>query len=1316
MPHNPPQYRHQSGGMSSTPSKNERLAQALAARETEARLHRKGSSASSASEDQFRDVQDDFPAGDGDEGDGDHDGTAFTTPSLGQGGKRSIDTAWDESEFQRQAADRMSKYSMMTRYDGEGEGDDDVEANDVTYGHNRTGSVGSSIWAGQGALSPTSKDFPTTQNGQSPARGSTKKKGGNNANIVPPIPTSSAAFQHFRNEGVTASPPLFGDDDGPFGRPDEGEDLRSAFNTPNPDADESRFASTSSRSTAPTRALPAIPNGKPGKLSAQRKGRSKRSPVLSYDGAAEDEERKIRASGYEDEDDDAREQLGEEQARRDDSNAALERHISHLGPKVRKHEPAPWEMQGDDESEAASYRSSPMPASPQPQSAWAKLTRGSLDVREREATDARRGLGLGVNLRRPSGDTRRPSPEGSDSPAYRQRQLSQQSATPSSRPRHPLEHSSSSGSGGGIPARDEALVSHPSQASLPSVVSMPTTPTASSNLGASQNAHPPIPPIPYNSRRPSDSVYSTTSTVSGPGTPGKPRPRTKSVSKVLKGLGIGGSGETTSQHEGGTQSNKLAKALKKKGERNELSLAQGISSDDFKDRSPVPDGEPEFDLATLRSGANKNLVNPLTGRPSATGPLLGAHQPDAGRSTSSLSGQIPSISTADGSIDSGVSYSSAQPSDASHLTRATTHSALNSGAADASHSYSSKATSYGTADSSSTSKGGLAPVDAMSRGSVSPSPSRQLSPSPVGSAYATPPLSSNHTESYAAKRQESLESTRGFAGEHTMDTMRAGSATPTASGILGSHAAKAQQNIERRSSPQPPSPVIERTALPQPGSHEGVSYKLISLEQAQAEAKARQQGYALQRSGSYTGEQDSSTSSSGEHGRVSAGSAAMASERSHSSLGGHSESESGIKGGVASSGAGGKGLKGKKSGILRMFNRGSEKNASDEGSSAAPPPMPTAPSARGPDFKLPAEGREVDEGGDKLGDFTSSSKSSNGLAAPALASIRPVSSMLAGFSPAFIGDDKPTTTPGLSPVEAAASALEGKQSLPATKANQLASSRGHSPADIAIPAASERKSRDQAKTPTDGSGARESSVFHSPATSPGHLPMNAATNGALSGRDDGSADDSMLLPLRPSKAPQRSGSESGQTLALPAPGNGPDARSRQLSVGGSSSTTRAEWERERTPSAHSSELEPSNPHLEVVNGFSAAPASPSPSSAAGTDSNDVTLAVKNRVATIEAQMAALVDELRHLRATHMPPQSSSSLPPPTSATSSADGGAGSSPIPSCDSCGCNCADMRRLQAENEMQVLKGLGTSVMDRGRGVKKRHDETIATRFGGL
>lgn len=62
--------------------------------------------------------------------------------------------------------------------------------------------------------------------------------------------------------------------------------------------------------------------------------------------------------------------------------------------------------------------------------------------------------------------------------------------------------------------------------------------------------------------------------------------------------------------------------------------------------------------------------------------------------------------------------------------------------------------------------------------------------------------------------------------------------------------------------------------------------------------------------------------------------------------------------------------------------------------------------------------------------------------------------------------------------------------------------------------------------------------------------------------------------------------------------------------------------------------------------------------------------------------------------------------------------------PSCQSCGCNCAERRRIQAANESSVLKtltgnelnssaSLSGGVLDRGRGVKKRAEEASTTRF---
>jgi len=151
----------------------------------------------------------------------------------------------------------------------------------------------------------------------------------------------------------------------------------------------------------------------------------------------------------------------------------------------------------------------------------------------------------------------------------------------------------------------------------------------------------------------------------------------------------------------------------------------------------------------------------------------------------------------------------------------------------------------------------------------------------------------------------------------------------------------------------------------------------------------------------------------------------------------------------------------------------------------------------------------------------------------------------------------------------------------------------------------------------------------------------------------------------------------------------------------------------RLPNANSNEARPNSTasshsdgsSLGLVNGFPSTPLS-------GLGAGPPSPAWRNRVIEIEATILELTSELTKIRMEHAPDAkvnlqtSNDSVPnsPRLEGTEDQEVLSSNPPgqVPPCHSCGCSCADQRRLQALNEVAVLKGINTSTLNRGRGVK--------------
>ncbi|CAO1612941.1 unnamed protein product [Parajaminaea phylloscopi] len=1418
--------------------KNERLAQALAAnargkphdplaRPALLQSERRNSS-SSGSEDQFKDVADEldpFPRAEAAAAAAAPGASARQSSSM----RASLDTTWDEGEFQMQAADRSSRYSAATRYDGDGvDHDDDTEGNDAevdarsTYGHARSSSVGSSIWAGRGVVGPTTSTpaYVSPLAGGSNASKNSRRKPAASFDVVPPLPTSSAAFQHYRGTAGPSSPAGI-ESAGSYHDlahldPADGHQassLLSAYNSPNPATDAHAYAgSPAGRHDVPGEAGRTHPPASTrAKAHTGRSARSRRSPVLSFDGGAAEEELALDASkdGSMGRSDSAH-RLGVE------STADLERRISHLGPKVRKNEPAPWELEGDDASEIGSLSSSlPYPSSPLPQSTWSKLTRGSLDVRDRDGSEGKRVLGLGVNLRRPSSDLRRPSADTSRSREPSSQGMSPLAGAPISPGHRSKERSKAFGSSGSVPPHHAPASAGEGE--------------QHDEQGGPSQAGPDF----GSPARSSHSVATSSKSA---------RARTKSMSSsaanVLKGLGLSGDKKERGGSESGQQSNKLAKALKKKGEKNELSLAKGISSADYGRTAPVEGAASQSQPAAtvsssaIRAEANKNLINPFVDRPTgdrlmrspmSIGPETLA-KADTATSSPSLSevataarldsfsagrgddfrnapliGQQSSVATASSTTETRssttttndtYSTSSLAGANVSHSTESTCFSEPSREISDKSYSSGTSEAAPATLTSRTASqnlKQLPSPQARTSPVSTSPAPLASTPTRGMGLSYRKPnhlgdsqvspsagddvsfprfPPRKTSTDSYTASAALSpklrsmalLSSTSTNAVSQPLHPNSAPSPVRMNSGesiFPAPHDTSAHVNIAEHDSVVPQvrsghpemngrtshavmTAAASVSSLPSPGSHQGVSYRLISLEQAQAQAKAKQRGP----------ESPAAPLRPPLH-RPEGSERSAASDRAHeSSISSERESvESSEK-----SQATARPLRGKKSGILKgIFTRDKQGSrhtddpnlpTSHSQSSSLFPSSQTLKSMRS---EVLADGRSdrdrgtFGSGSDATANAKADTQGPPVLGVPSLGTIRPVSSMFGSLSSGLLETPpesaQQSASAALDPVQAATLSLEGKVPVPPASASNpaaghLAVSRGHSPAAITPPEyrniRNEGWVKEEAISPGDGS-----SIFHSPATSPAQLNFpdvsarSRSTSSSIgmrcSNEETAAGRPVRLLPgsnLRPSNdASSADGAAAIDSLSTRLAN---DANRRSTSSNGSDASG----------------------HLRLMNGFPAAPGSVTPERGLSSETSsqrkdsflsvDDAVAVKRRVCEIESRIADLVGELTHLRVTYARDGSSSgcalltrqqqsnddTADPPSAAARGEPGPPSgleqTSPIPACQSCGCSCAEMKRLQALNESHILREIGSSVMDRGRGIKKRSEEA-ASRFGG-
>ncbi|PWN91760.1 hypothetical protein FA10DRAFT_284685 [Acaromyces ingoldii] len=545
--------------------------------------------------------------------------------------------------------------------------------------------------------------------------------------------------------------------------------------------------------------------------------------------------------------------------------------------------------------------------------------------------------------------------------------------------------------------------------------------------------------------------------------------------------------------------------------------------------------------------------------------------------------------------------------------------------------------------------------------------------------------SNAHTQSRPTPMALPSAKGQGLSVSSHEEEARAGSATPTAAvGMAAMVSANAQSSNHESDS----SEAQERSSLsgvpitagagdmkqhPSLGNHGGVPYKLISLEQARLN-QSRERMADAQRSvstNSLDGGQRASNTNSG-HGNSL--------EASH----------------PPSS------LKNKKSGFLKIFNK--DNKAVDE--DAAMPSMLLSSSAA----------RETEHHSEGLG-----------LVAPAL-QLRPMSSMFSGFGADLLAPKPDSNDTALDSI--AEGGAQGNLELLSGPSNQLSAPS---------PAMTSRSVGEVSRT--------SSQAFYEDAQETVATVNEAQkVNGArptLSDRVQAPAA-IVATPYRkgkgqgvPSPSAQSPGFESAHSHAT-TDGSGDPGAAARVSESAPNARYLSSHPQQRPHSTASDQSDASSSALGLVNGFPATPNTGANAAAAFANAGERAAAIsstRNKAIELEAEMARVVAELAQLRqqAVEMGLVSQQPAPGLPSSSSKTSLNAASdqptplpspnlsapappsplqTPIPQCSACGCNCAEQKRIQALNEAAILKGL--SVLDRGRALKPSNGANPG-KFGG-
>jgi hypothetical protein len=551
------------------------------------------------------------------------------------------------------------------------------------------------------------------------------------------------------------------------------------------------------------------------------------------------------------------------------------------------------------------------------------------------------------------------------------------------------------------------------------------------------------------------------------------------------------------------------------------------------------------------------------------------------------------------------------------------------------------------------------------------------------------------------------------------------------------------------------------TSLPIPGSHEGVAYKLISLEQAQAQRIGKDLELAP------LSDPETASFSSTVAERSQLGKASHPSFSADSTLPDQQYHSAGENASAASylhtSGAqSAKALKNKKSGLLKLFGRkqSTDSSAKDfdrhqESANAFPPVPQRTMRARSTVDDLPsplpsaAESVLIPSGDD------SSAEMARGDSIPALGALRPMSSIFASLSPVLGG--------GLLPLETLTG--EDEEDVPGDEAaaarfTNEAAIEPHSPASAPAGGRPKRPLRPDGFGGLTASFTARSGELHYD-RDPTPTPI-IATQYSSEARDHTSSPLLAQTPATPMTGDGIPGLHSPWGSPLP-PQMEKDReavptekwpRAAMLDTdpprfGGQGSSSRSTsphtrhvyaWQGQATAGdrgtiassivSHPVSLAKSSNHL-------TGQASPSllDSSTTEPTSKGVQAQLRDRICIIETRMSELAAELSHLRSLSRPLGSVPPSPDPSGGvgeamTGSGDGkGTVAQNIAPCVACGCTCAETRLSQPPDELEEtllrpdLRSLsgssmaspgGASLMDRGRAVRKRAEDA-AGRFGG-
>ena len=464
---------------------------------------------------------------------------------------------------------------------------------------------------------------------------------------------------------------------------------------------------------------------------------------------------------------------------------------------------------------------------------------------------------------------------------------------------------------------------------------------------------------------------------------------------------------------------------------------------------------------------------------------------------------------------------------------------------------------------------------------------------------------------------------------------------------------------------------IAAGSFPTPGSHEGVQYKLISLEQAREQAKMNHgvPGLAPGNTGSVSPHVGSEQIASMKN------SPSMMSFRSNSDE--MSRLNKGATNDVPESAAPVKNLKNKKSGFLRMLKK--ERTGSTDAEA-----LPTSSKGFTPSDGRPGPAASGMPSLSITGSGDEDQHDTDFSTMPAL-SLRPVSSIFSGFGPEFLD---PAVAEGQQ-AQAASSTTVGGLLAPTSPA--MTSRSQESPRSSTGASFGDAQERQRSPLLTSSAVNVRPQVPHiSPTPHSASLPGPKAPNSA------DSMTSSKMSASTASRMPSldAGGSLSEENSQFHSPATSPITPSFHASVQGDlKDVRRAGGSKSLSLTVDASGMNSSevraDGEAEVDSDFA------------------IPDSVRIRATEIEKQIKDLSQELNELRLRHV--GSLSKLEWAHAATAAND----PTSVQECPCCGCGCAEQRRMQSLNEAAVLKGV--SVLERGRALKPSPNLGNTGKFGG-